>query len=121
MHNTDAPFVLVLALMVVGVLIAIVVGITQQQQTQQLLERIASRFRGRVVPGDLWNSPQVRLKFEGHSALLQFKRVGKNAHQTIFTIAWPDRGLRCEIYPQDIFSGFRKLWGMEDIEIGSPQ
>src|SRR5262245_37329116 len=117
----DSGPVVVLALLVVGVLIAVIVAVTQYQQTYELLQRIANRFRGQIVPGDWFSSPLVRLQFECHSALLRHKKVGKNSHHTIFTIAWPDRDLRCELYPQDIFSGFRKLLGMEDIEIGSPQ
>ena len=109
------------AFMALVVLIAVAVAVTRYQQTYQLMERTANRFRGQIVPGDFFNYPQARLQFEGHSALLRFKQVGKHSHQTIFTIAWPDKNLRCELYPQDIFSGFRRLLGMEDIEIGSPQ
>src|SRR5262245_56194366 len=101
--------------------IAVIAAMTHRQTTNQLLERVADRFRGRIIPGGFWDGPEVRLQFEGHPAVLRFKHVAKNLDHTVFSIAWPDRDLRCEIYPQDIFSGFRKLLGMEDIEIGSPQ
>jgi hypothetical protein len=65
--------------------------------------------------------PQVRLRFQNQPALLRFKRVGKHSVNTLFEINWPDRGLRCEVYPEDLLSGIRKLIGSEDIEIGSPQ
>lgn len=108
------------------VIIAIVVGSAlaiasaQQHQRQQTLERIAQRFRGRLIPGDFLSFSQVRLRFQDYPALLKFTKVGKNNYHTHFTITWPDSHLRCEVYPQDILSGFRRLWGMEDIEIGSP-
>ncbi|HZN36760.1 MAG TPA: RING finger protein [Pirellulaceae bacterium] len=120
MHDAQG-MALVFALLVVGALVAAVLAMARYQQTHQLLERVAVRFRGQIEPGDFFTSPEVRLKFEGHAAVLRFKRVGKHSHQTIFSIAWPDQGLRCEVYPQDIYSGLRKLLGTEDIEIGSPQ
>jgi hypothetical protein len=62
----------------------------------------------------------VRLRFQNQPALLKIAKVGKHYH-THFLINWPDRELRCEIYPEDILTGIRKLLGLEDIEIGSPQ
>jgi hypothetical protein len=116
----NAPgFLLVLVFLIVVAILALS-SYTHHHQTRQMLLRIANRFQGRVELTDAFSSPQVRLKFQGYSALLKYVRVGKQTH-TAFTITWPDDRFRCEIYPQDIFSGFRKLWGMEDIEIGSPQ
>ena len=113
-----AVFLGVFGLVLLALLSLFVAG-TQREQ-RQLMERIASRFRGRTEGGDIFSPPQVRLKFEGYPALLKFVGVGKQTH-TVFTITWPDSELRCELNPQDIFTGLRKLWGLEDIEIGSPQ
>jgi len=120
MQNAEGIPVFIAVAVIIG-LIVCVFALTQHVRTNQLLERIALRFKGRVEPGDFLNSPQVRLKFQGYPAVLKYVRVGKNSTHTVFTITWPDDRFRCEIYPQDIFSGFRRLWGMEDIEIGSPQ
>lgn len=110
------------------VFLAVIVGISvlilvaaQQQQRQHLLERIAERFRGRVERGDWLNFPQVRLRFQNYPALLKFTRVGKHRYHTHFTITWPNPELRCEIQPQTGLAGLKRLLGMEDIEIGSPQ
>jgi Prokaryotic RING finger family 1 len=105
------------------VILGLVIGfaIHQQQQRQQLLEQIAQRFHGRAEAGTWLAPPQVRLRFQNQPAVLKFTKVGKHSHHTNFLINWPDRGLRCEIYPEDILGGFRKLLGVEDIEIGSPQ
>jgi len=110
-----------------AVIIAIVVGFAlamaaaQQKNREQILDRVAQRFRGRLEPGSLFEMAQIRLRFQDYPALVKYTKVGKSSHHTHFTITWPEPGLRCEVYPQDIMSGFRKLWGMEDIEIGSPQ
>ena len=109
------------------VIVAIVVGFAlamaaaQQKNREHTLGRVAQRFRGRLEPGSLFQMAQIRLRFQDYPALVKFTKVGKHSYHTHFTITWPEPGLRCEVYPQDIMSGFRKLWGMEDIEIGSPQ
>lgn len=108
-------FIFVVIVMAAAALIS-----AQQHHRKQVLERIAHRYHGRFIAGDLLNYPQVRLRFQGYPALLKYVKVGKQVH-TQFTITWPDPDMRCEIYPQDIFAGFRKLLGMVDIEIGSPQ
>jgi len=117
--QNNPGFLLFLVFVIVVAILALS-AYTNHHQTRQMLLRIANRFQGRVELADTFSSPQVRLKFQGYSALLKYVRVGKQTH-TVFTVTWPDARFRCEIYPQDIFSGFRKLWGMEDIEIGSPQ
>lgn len=114
----------ILAFFVIGVIIVtlvLIVAATQQQHRKQLLERIAQRFRGRLENLGFFTLPQVRLRFHNYPAVLKYTKVGKHSHHTHFTITWPEPALRCEVYPQDILAGFRKLWGMEDIEIGSPQ
>jgi len=114
----------ILAFFVIGVIIVTVVllvAAAQQQHRKQILERVAQRFRGRAENLSLFTLPQVRLRFHSYPAVLKYTKVGKNSHHTHFTITWTGPALRCEVYPQDIMSGFRRLWGMEDIEIGSPQ
>jgi hypothetical protein len=112
-------FLLIVIALVVG--FALAMAAAQQKTRDQLLDRIAQRFRGRLETNGLFQFPQIRLRFQNYPALVKFTKVGKSSYHTHFTITWPEPGLRCEIYPQDILSGFRKLWGMEDIEIGSPQ
>lgn len=117
----DAAFIPVILIVVAIVVAALVYGIVQAQQHAKTLEQIARRFRGRFEPGAIFFSRgQVRLRFQGYPALLKFVQHGKHSVHTVFSITWPDREFRLEIYPQDALSGFRRLWGMEDIEIGSP-
>jgi len=119
--DNAAPFFVFLFFFVVIALFVGLLAAAQQQQRQQLLEQIAQRFLGRAEAGSWLAPPQVRLRFQNQPALLKITKVGKHSHHTTFLINWPDRGLRCEIYPEDILGGFRKLLGVEDIEIGSPQ
>ena len=117
----NAAFLPVLLIFVAGIIALIVFLVKQAQQQQQTLAKIASRFRGRYEPGAfLFSRGQIRLRFQGYPALLKFVQHGKHGVHTVFSITWLDRGFRLEIYPQDALSGFRRLWGMEDIEIGSP-
>jgi hypothetical protein len=118
----DAAFIPLMLIFVAVVVAIIVFGIVQAQQQAKTLEQIARKFRGRLEPGAIFLSRgQVRLRFQGYPALLKFVQHGKHSVHTVFTITWPDSALRMEVYPQDALSGFRRLWGMEDIEIGSPE
>jgi hypothetical protein len=117
----DATFVPVVFLFIALVGAIIVWAVLQQQHQTKTLERIAQRFRGRLEAGSLFLRGQVRLRFLGYPALLKYVQHGKNSVHTTFSITWPDRSFRLEVYPQDIMSGFRRLWGMEDIEIGSAE
>jgi hypothetical protein len=111
------PFLLIL-LVIIG--IAVVLIVSQHHRRSQLLDLVARRFHGRLDGGDLFSAPRLRLQFQGQPAVLRFIRVGKHSIHTQFSITWSSRTLRCEIYPQDVMGGLRKLLGVQDIEIGSP-
>jgi hypothetical protein len=116
----DATIIPVLFFIAIAAAI-VIFGILQRQQQSKTLERIAQRFRGRLEPGSFFTQGQVRLRFLGYPALLKYVRHGKNKSHTTFSITWPEASYRLEVYPQDILAGFRRLWGMEDIEIGSAE
>ena len=111
------PIIVLMALVIGGVIAAIVI-VTRHQR--QVLEQVARHFRGRFEQAQWWQTPQIRLRFQGYPALLKYTQRGKRQH-THFQITFPDQRLRCELYPQDAFAAIRRLMGMEDIEIGSPQ
>jgi hypothetical protein len=108
-------------LMLVVVVIFVFVAVNRYFEQRHLLERIARRFHGRVEEDHWFTFPRLRLQFHKQPALLRFIDVGDSTIHTQFSIAWPDRDFRCEIYPQNMLAGLRKLLGVEDIEIGSPQ
>ncbi|MCI0360658.1 MAG: hypothetical protein L0211_19450 [Planctomycetaceae bacterium] len=112
----------IITLIFFAIIVAIVVfSLLQSQQRAKALEEIARRFRGKLEPGSFFSRGQIRLRFQGYPALLKYVQQGENRTHTVFSITWPDPAFRLEVYPQDALSGFRRLWGMEDIEIGSPE
>jgi hypothetical protein len=115
-HIEALPFLFIL-LVVIGIVVAL--AFNQYRQRQELLDLVARRFQGRLEGGDLFSYPRLRLQFQKQPAVLRFIRVGKHSVHTQFSIHWPNRMLRCEVYPQDVLGGMRKLLGVEDIEIGS--
>jgi hypothetical protein len=120
----DLQHILVLMFSVVASILVVIgaaLAIAQQRKRNEVVQRIADRFHGRLEVHDFFGYPKVRLRVQDAPAVLKFVHVGEDNTHTRLTITWPDPHLRCEIYPQSAFSGFRKLWGALDIEIGSPQ
>jgi hypothetical protein len=117
----DASFIPILLLIITVFAVIVFFSIQQAQQHAQTLQRVANRYRGRLQPGTLFSRGEIRLRFQGYHALLKFVQAGKHSVHTVFSITWPEPSFRLEIYPQDVLAGFRRLWGMEDIEIGSPE
>jgi len=110
-----ATFVAIALLILVAVLV-----VSQWNNRQKVLARVAHNFRGQIQH-PAWSYPGLRLPIAQRPAILSFQNVGEGEVHTRLTIPWPDSLLRCEVYPQGVFSGLRKLLGVEDIEIGSPQ
>jgi hypothetical protein len=119
MRHIEAISIFLFMLVAVGIFLALAVH--RYLKYRQVAERVSRRFHGRLEAGTLFSFPRLRLQFQKQPALLKFVEVGENTIHTQFSIAWPDRDLRCEIYPQNMLAGLRKLLGVEDIEIGSPQ
>lgn len=119
MRDATGLFLVVIVLAVIATIV--VWSLAQAQRQSRTLERIAQRFRGKLEAGSLFARAQVRLRFQGYPALLKYVRHGEHGAHTTFSITWPEPRFRLEVYPQDILAGFRRLWGMEDIEIGSPE
>lgn len=119
MRNAAYIPILIIAIAIVATVIHHFVVLAQQRA--KTFERIAGRYRGRLQAGTLFSHGEIRLRFQGYHALLKYAHAGKHSVHTVFSITWPEPAFRLEIYPQDGLSGFRRLWGMEDIEIGSPE
>jgi hypothetical protein len=119
----DANFILLAVFLFVVIFTAIMgLAYAQAKSYEQTLQRIAQRFRGRYEPASIFfMRGQVRLRFQGYPGLLKYVQHSNKNLLTVFTITWPEPMFRLEVYPQDALSGFRRLWGMEDIEIGSPE
>ena len=94
-----------------------------QASFRQKLQQVARHLRGRVVSrGDLFAGfAEVHFEHAGNPAQIRFSKRGKNAYHTHVEIRWAGPRFRCEIYPESFLASLRKLMGMQDIIIGSPQ
>ena len=119
----DVDLLTVLRYVALIAMIALAVGIyfVIFQRRKEILGRVARRFLGRLDDRGLFELPQICLHLEGRPARLYYTAQGKNTACTHFEVLWPDSQLRCELHPQRGGVFLRRLLGMEDIEIGSPQ
>ncbi len=96
-----------------------------QYQTKALNDayaRVASRLGGSLLPGSWLSHPQIRFRAAGGAAKIDVYSTG-GKHPKLYTqlhLPWHDRDLRCEVYPLRFLHGVGKMFGMEDIPIGSP-
>lgn len=114
---------LLLSFVAIGIVAA--VALLSAQAQQQAFIKLAKRFRGKLEAASQFSLPILRLRHQGAQGVLRYTNHGtnhgKNQRYTHFQIHWPDDKLRLEIYPQNLLVGMRKLLGMTDIPIGSPQ
>ena len=109
--------------LVVAVLIvmAVIYGAKAANKQDAELEQLARRLGGNLQPSGLFKYPELRIPHLGQTATLKYTAGGENeSNKTHLTIPWPSGRLRCEIFLEGPLSGLRKLIGMQDIEIGSP-
>ncbi len=120
----DGGLITIVVTLVVVVLIAlaVVAAASAAHKRDAGLERLARRLRGKVQPGGLMAYPELCFPHGGRTATLKYTGGGENeSPRTYLTIPWPNGCLRCEIFPEGPLTPLRKLIGMQDIEIGSPQ
>ena len=120
--DQDGPMMVVI-FMVVAILViaAVIYGANAAHQRDIGLDQLARRLGGKLQPGGLFTFPELRIPHLGRTATLKYTAGGENeSNKTHLSIPWPNGRLRCEIFLESPFSGLRKLIGMQDIEIGSP-
>lgn len=110
------------------IVIVVVAVIAFQSHAASLVnnayERVSSQYVGTFYPGKLFDRPSFRFAYNGTSVYIDVHATGgKNnaSHYTQCHIGYPDRRLRCELYPEGLMERLGKLVGMEDLIIGSPQ
>jgi len=110
-------------LLILGVVVAVLVYAAQQRaELRSSYERLASRYGGRCEPGGLFSTPSVRFSHDDAWVTIDISVTG-GKHKTYYTQARfcsPRLGIRCEVYPEGLWSRVGKLMGMVDVEIGSP-
>ncbi|MCA9263573.1 MAG: hypothetical protein KDA60_06975 [Planctomycetales bacterium] len=107
----------VIALVVVG----IIVGSVKNQATNATYDRLARKHRGVLQPGGFFSRPTVQFSRDDARYLVNHVATG-GKNKTYFTqvhVFGPLPQMRCEIYPEGMWSTLGKLVGMTDIEIGS--
>jgi len=121
-HAAAAPIV------VIGLIVAILIFVYAvntgiKNHRTFTLQEVARAYAGEVEPATWFSTPSMTFRHDGRIVTLSYTYGGGKyaKYKTHLTIAWPDNRLRCEIFPASVFSGLRKLIGMQDIEIGSPQ
>lgn len=120
--------VLVLVLGMIGVLIAVVATLHSRRTTVlRSYGRLAEDLGGVVLravvnPGGWFERPSLEFRHRGTAARLDVQATGgdNRRYYTQMHFEWPDRSLRCEVFPAGFLSRLSKLMGMTDIEIGSP-
>ncbi len=116
-------FVCVFVVVIAVAAIAIATSAQQSRALNDSFQSLASLYGGDFHPGTIFHQrPSVHFVYHGARVLVDLHSTGgKSAtYYTEFKISWPNRRLRCEIYPEHFFSGVSRFFGMCDIEIGSP-
>ena len=112
------PFLFIALAIVVAVLL--VMG--RRASFGRTLHHVAVQLGGRVLTGTIFQGyDRVQFQHAGQRAELRFSQERNNRRYTHLEIEWAGPRLRCEVYPEGFLASLRKLLGMEDIAIGSPQ
>jgi hypothetical protein len=120
-EQTSPIAVVIFLVIVVLVVMAVIYGVQAAHKRDAELEQLARRLGGNLQPSSLFHYPELRIPHLGLTATLKYTAGGENeSNRTHLTIPWSNGDLRCEIFMEGPFSGLRKLIGMQDIEIGSP-
>lgn len=101
--------------------LAVAIGANMAQKRDVQLQKVARKFGGRLQSGSMFSFPELLLPHLGRTVTFKYTSGGENeSNKTHLVAPWPNGRLRCEIFPEGPLSGLRKLIGMQDIEIGSP-
>jgi hypothetical protein len=117
---------IVFFILIFVIIVAVAFATNAQQRTalNDAYTKLANRFQGSIeTAGTFSGYPSVRFMHNAAHVLVDVHSTGGEdaTYYTQFHISWPDRNLRCEIYPERFMSRVGKLMGMQDIQIGSPQ
>ena len=94
----------------------------QNRELDEIFRRLARRYSGHAIGGGLMTPASFTFHYQGAPVKVEAKRGGEDeSDYTQIQIAWPDRSARCEVYPERFSSRLGKLFGMTDVEIGSPE
>lgn len=109
----------------IGMIVVVMVCVAaanQRQRTAEAYSRLAARYGGTCDPGGWMRCPTVRFLHAGVWVVVDvYSTGGKHpTHYTQVHIHGRPTNVRCEVYPEGVWSRLGKLVGFCDIEIGSP-
>lgn len=84
--------------------------------------RLAAQYGGTVNRGGWGHYPSVYFEVRSTPVRIDIHSTGgeDSIEYTQVHLRWPEPAFRCEIYPEGFVARVRKFFGMEDIQIGSP-
>jgi hypothetical protein len=119
--NEILPFLSFVAVVVL-ILLAFYFIAQQKREQDEVFQRLAWRYSGRAIAGGLITPGGFMFNYAGAAVTVEGKRGGEGeSDSTQIQIDWPDHSTRCEIYPERFSSRLGKLFGMTDVEVGSPE
>jgi hypothetical protein len=117
----EQPCFVVFVLMAVAIPIAIAIAIaaSHKRRIAESYSLLAKRYGGTLDGGGVFFPGTVRFSHAGSSVIVDVYSTGAQYYTQVHFrgLQWP---IRCEVYPDGIWSRVGNLIGMEDVEIGSP-
>jgi hypothetical protein len=111
-----------IVIIVIIVVVAIAIGQARARNAGETYSRLARHFGGTCDPGGLFSRPRVQFPQATAWVVVDVYSTG-GKHPTYYTqvhFTGQQPAVRCEVYPERVWSRVGKLMGMEDVEIGSP-
>ena len=118
----EALGVLAILFVIFIIVIAVAVGHARARSTGETYSQLARHYGGTSDPGGLFGRPKVQFPHAGAWVIVDVYSTG-GKHPTYYTqvhFSGQQPPVRCEVYPERMWSRVGKLMGMEDVEIGSP-
>jgi hypothetical protein len=107
---------------IIIVVVAIAFGQARARNTGEAYSQLARHYGGTCDSGGLFSRPRVQFPHAGAWVVVDIYSTG-GKHATYYTqvhFTGQQPNVRCEVYPERMWSRMGKLMGMEDVEIGSP-
>ncbi len=104
---------------VVGLIVlAIALGAGARRRRREFMQRFAAQLGGNVLSNDPFGNPTLHWNARGVAANLQYHYGSKNRHAfTQIHFQWTPAG-SLRITPEGMFTGLRKFFGTQDIQVG---
>lgn len=123
-HDAVVTMALLFAMGGIAILVWLTLLEVMTRRLTACYEQVAATFQGNIEPATWTRYPRLGFSYEGHTVFVDVCTVGEGKNGRHFTrcrLLWPERALRCEIYPHGMFDRLGALFGMRDLDIGSPR